>query len=65
VSDSASATSTHAECSACARAWRHCDATWIAHPDGGECALYADCDVPPEAHAETLACSELLGGCCP
>ena len=59
------ATSPRADCIPCVRDWRHCDATWIAHPDGGECTLHPDCDVPPEAHAETVPCAQLLGGCCP
>jgi hypothetical protein len=58
------ATQAHADCVACARGWRHCEAVWVAHPDGGECSVRADCDVPPEAHALVLACSELQGGCC-
>ena len=61
---SAQVTKTHRDCIGCSRGWRHCDAVWIAHSDGGECALRVDCDVPPEAHAETLPCSQLLGGCC-
>ncbi len=61
---SADVTATPADCVPCARGWWHCDAGWVEHPDGGECALRPDCDVPPEAHADTLPCAQLLGGCC-
>lgn len=59
------ATPAHRRCTACDRGWRHCEGVWIEHPDGGECSVTVGCDVPPEAHVESLACGDLVGSCCP
>jgi hypothetical protein len=55
---------TMAGCSSCARDWRHCHGTWIAHRTGGECTNDQPCREPAEAHDTVVDCQAVDSSCC-